>query len=83
MFNIKDYLDKFKDLGLSNKENKEIVLATVYSLLKLKLSSDSLEIKDGVIIFKVNSIIKNSIYIKKTILMKELKQKGVNVYEIR
>lgn len=83
MFNINDYLDKFKNLGLSNKENKKIVLTTIFDLLRINLDEESLKIKDGVIIFRVNSVIKNSIYIKKSLLIDELKKKGIKVYDIR
>ncbi len=83
MFNIKEYLEKFQKLGLSDKENKEIISQTLLEILGIKINTRELEIKDSVLYIKTNPIIKNSLFIKKDRIIKTLKEKGVNVLELR
>jgi hypothetical protein len=84
MFNIASFLDKFKDLGLGERLLKEAIRTSIKEILNLDLENDSINIKNGEVIFKVSPVVKNTIYIKKNAILKKMVENGVgNINDIR
>ena len=84
MWNISQYLDKFKNLGLGERLLKEAIRTSVKEVLKFDLDTKSILIKNGEVTFKVTPAMKNAIFIKKAQILKRMEENGVeNVGEIR
>ena len=84
MFNIAQYLDKFKNLGLGERLLKEAVSCSVKDILGFNLDTKDITIKNGEVIFKVSPAMKNAIFIKKSAILKRMEENGVeNVGDIR
>jgi len=75
MFNIAQYLEKFKNLGGTEKGLKEALVFAVKKVVGVDIESRNITLKDGEAIIKVSPIIKNTIYIKKNQIMKEVEEK--------
>jgi len=69
MFNIAQFLEKFKRLGFDKESQKTIVLET---LKEMNIPVEDVEIKNKVVKVKASSIVKNQIFIKKEKILKKL-----------
>ena len=81
MFNISQYLEKFKNVGLGERRGKEVIVSSIKEILNLDLDGKNISVKNGEIIFKVSPAIKNAIFIKKEAILKRLKEKSVEYIE--
>ncbi len=73
MFNLSIYLEKFKDL----KNPNDLIFSIkkiVSEELGFPLSEENVTFSKGRIIFSVSSIIKNSIYMKKEIIIQRIQK---------
>lgn len=69
MFNIRQYLEKFKKLQLDSESEKELVKQV---LLEFSIPVEDLRIKDKVVTVQGSSIVKNQIFIKKAKILEKL-----------
>ncbi len=69
MFNIRQYLEKFKKLQADSEGEKEMVKQV---LLEFYIPVDGLTIKNKVVTIQASSIAKNQIYIKKAKILEKL-----------
>ncbi len=69
MFNIRQYLEKFKKLQADSESEKELVKQV---LLEFSIPVDDLTIKNKVVTVQASSIAKNQIYIKKARILEKL-----------
>lgn len=69
MFNIRQYLEKFKKLQADSESEKELVKQV---LLEFSIPVDDLTIKNKVVTVQASSIAKNQIYIKKAKILEKL-----------
>jgi hypothetical protein len=84
MFNISLYLEKFKNLGQSERQLKEILILAIKNATGTDIEAKSIIIKNGEAIIKVSPSIKNTIFIKKEKILKAVSEKiGCGVGEIR
>jgi len=84
MFNIAQYLDKFKNFGKTDQEIKKTLVIIIEKVVGVEIDTKNIILKGGEIIIKASPAIKNSIYIKKETILKELKEKfDSRVGEIR
>jgi Cu/Ag efflux protein CusF len=84
MFNISLFLEKFKNLGLSEKLLKEAISCSVKEIIGFDLDPKNISLKNGEVIFKVSPAIKNTIYIKKEAILAKIKENNVeNIGNIR
>ncbi len=84
MFNIAQYLEKFRNLGLGERRIKEAIKTSVKEVLNFDLETKDILVKNGEVIFKVSPAMKNSIFIKKEAILKRMEENGVkNVGDIR
>ena len=84
MFNIAQYLEKFKTLGLGDQSLKEAFVSVIREVVGMEIEEKSIIVKDGEIIIKVSPSIKNAIYIKKAQILKRVEEKvGQKTIDIR
>jgi len=84
MFNISQYLERFKNFGQSEKLFKELIIELVKEIVGVELKPTEVLVKKGEITFKVSPAIKNAIYIKKEQILKKIKEKNPTIVnEIR
>lgn len=69
MFNIAQFLEKFKKIGFDKESQKAIVIDVLKSF---SIPVESVSIKNRVVTVKASSIVKNQIYIKKAVILKKL-----------
>lgn len=82
MFNISIYLEKFQKIDSINLSLKDFVVDTVEMVIKIKINKNNIEIVKNRIIFKVNHVIKNEIFINKSNIIKELGLKNLIIKDI-
>lgn len=82
MFNISIYLDKFKKVDFKNTSLKDGVVASIGRVLKTKVNSKDVIIREGVIYLKINPVMKNEIFIKKTSIMNDLVASNIPATDI-
>jgi len=75
MFNIAQYLEKFKTLGLGDQFLKETLVSVIKEVVGVEIEINNLLIKDGEVVIKVSPSIKNAIYIKKDQILKLVGEK--------
>jgi hypothetical protein len=84
MFNISQYLEKFKNIGGTERNLKEALAGAVKTATGVEIEVKNIIIKNGEAIIKVSPLIKNAIYIKKEKILKLVEEKiGCGVVEIR
>jgi len=84
MFNISDYLEKFSKVVSFGRQQKKEIQNSIEEVLNIKIDTDSIFIKDGLLSLKVSPAIKNTIYIKKALILKKMEEKGVeNILDIK
>ena len=75
MFNIAQYLEKFKTLGLGDQSLKEALVSVIKEVVGVEIETEDIILKDGEVIIKVSPSIKNAIYIKKDQVLKLVGEK--------
>lgn len=83
MFNIQDYLGKFLKLGVSHEQAQKVFFEVVSEFFPLPASALKITYKNGVFILSCSPVIKNTLFIKKSVLVEEIKKRGVKVFDIR
>ncbi len=78
MFNIDNFLIKFKNLTNKDKIIKDIFSKIVLDILNIKINNKDIYIKKDILYIKTSSINKNEIFLNKNILIKEVKKKLKN-----
>lgn len=72
MFNIDNFLIKFKNLKPKDSDVKKTIINSVSKILKIEIKESEISVKNEVIYIKTNSIIKNEIFINKSKILKEV-----------
>jgi hypothetical protein len=84
MFNIAQYLEKFKTLGMGDQSLKEALVFVIKEVVGVEIESKNVLIKNGEVIIKVSPSIKNAIFIKKDQIMKKVEERvGQKTLDIR
>jgi len=84
MFNIAQYLDKFKNIGQGEKAFKEVVFFAIKEILNIEIERKNISIQNGELILKVSPTLKNAVFIKKEKILNKIKEKTTQkVLEIR
>lgn len=81
MFNIAQYLNKFKNLGLEERLLKEAISSSIKEALNLDLIVKNILIKNNEAIIDASPAIKNAIFMKKRIILDKVKEKDVGLVE--
>lgn len=84
MFNIAQYLEKFKNLGGTERGLKEAIVFSVKKVVGVDIDAKDISLKNGEAFIKASPTIKNAIYIKKGQILKTTEEKiGRGVGEIK
>jgi hypothetical protein len=84
MFNISSYLEKFKNIGQEERLLKETILSIIKEVAGVVVDARNIKIKNGEVSLSVSPAVKNTIYIKKDIILNKIKEKsGQNVISLR
>jgi len=84
MFNIAQYLEKFKTLGMGDQSLKEALVFVIKEVVGVEIETKNVLIKNGEVIIKVSPSIKNAIFIKKDQIMKKVEERvGQKTIDIR
>jgi hypothetical protein len=83
MFNIQNYLGKFLKLGLEHQEYKKTLIETINSNISISLPENVVSYKNSVFTLSCSLVIKNAIFIKKSVILESLKNKGIKVIDIK
>jgi hypothetical protein len=79
MFNISDYLGKFKNLGQSEKQLKETVSGVIKGVIGVDILPDAIYIKGGVATIKTTPGTKGAVFIKKAEILQKIKEKTTSI----
>lgn len=74
MIEIKDLLYKFKNILFLKEERKKIIIQIILEITKLKLKTEEIEVKNGILYLNIKSIYKNEIFIKQDKILLEFKK---------
>ncbi|MBT3283013.1 hypothetical protein HN375_02555 [bacterium] len=75
MFNISDYLSKFKNITPPDKFVKDELVAVVKEVVGVEIEKDSIDVRNGTVFLSVDPIIKNEIFLRKTEVLESLREK--------
>jgi len=71
MFNISDYLQKFKNIHVEKSQFKDFIVELVKRELKSEINRDNIDLRKGVIYLKISPIQKNELFMKKQQILNE------------
>lgn len=74
MIEIKDLLNKFNNLLISNEIKKNLIVTAIFEATNVKIKTDQIEIKNGKIFLKIKPIYKNEIFLKQDEIFLKLKK---------
>lgn len=84
MFNISSYLEKFKNIGQEEKSVKETILFVIKEVTGVVVEGKNIKIKNREVSLSVSPAVKNTIYIKKDIILNRIKEKsGLKIISLR
>jgi len=74
MIEIKDLLNRFSNLLLSEEIKKNLIIDVLYKTIGLKIESKDIKIKNNIIYLNIKPIYKNEIFFKKDEIFIKLKE---------
>ncbi|MEI6280743.1 MAG: hypothetical protein WCP17_01955 [bacterium] len=74
MIEIKDLLNRFRDILFKEEDKKEIIRNIISKIIRTEINSKDIEIKKGIIYLNIKPIYKNEIFIKKEQIFLRLKE---------
>ena len=84
MFNISSYLEKFKNFGQSERQQKENVVLAIKEIAGITLETNVVSIRNGEVNVKVSPGVRSAIYVKKVLILERIKEKGgKNIIDLR
>jgi len=78
MFDIAQYLEKFKKFSQSRDFLRNTVAEAIQEVCKITIDTKKIEVKDGVARISERPIIKSEIFLKKIKILEILKKKTEN-----
>jgi hypothetical protein len=83
MFNVSNYLEKFKKFGLAEVIAKEVVVESIKEILGITIDKKKIKIQNRIAYIQASPIIKNQIVIKKTTLIETILKRTTKVGDIK
>lgn len=74
MIEIKDLLVRFNNILLSEEGKKESIKNIISEIIKIKISSEDIKIKNNIIYLNIKPIYKNEIFLKQEQIFLKLKE---------
>jgi len=72
MQQVSFFLEKFKSLGLENALSKQVFIEVVERVLRVKLLSESVELRQDTFFVKAPPTLKSELYVKHEVILAEL-----------
>lgn len=80
MFNISDFLEKFKNITPPDKFIKDELIGAVRDIVCIDIKKDDINVRLGTVFLSVDPIIKNEIFLRKKEVLESLKER-LKVYK--
>ena len=74
MFNVGNFLDKFKNIGFKEILLKEKIVKVVNELTAAGITLKDVTIKNGIVSIKVHSLGKSELYMKKRRILEKINE---------
>ena len=74
MFNIGDFLRRFSTLTPPDEFVRKQVLQSIQNILHYEVLMKDVSVRNGVVYIKTNSLVKNKVFMKKELLLKDLQK---------
>jgi len=78
MFNISNYLSKFKSVLVSNKISKDVVSSIIKDVSRVTVDPKNVTIKSGVVYIKASPAVKSTLFVHKELILKKIKETSDN-----
>lgn len=78
MFNINDFLIKFKHVTLPNETKRNILSKSIFKILNIDINIKNISLENNTVYIKTNSFIKNEIFLHKNEILKEVRKQLKN-----
>lgn len=75
MFNIGNFLEKFKSITPPDKFVKDGLVSVVKETTNIEIEKENIDVRNGTIFITADPIIKNEIFLKKGEIMQSLTEK--------
>lgn len=84
MENISDYLKKFRTILFKGEESARIAREEIEKSTGAHLEEKDVEVKGGVIFVKTSGALKSELFLKKEIILKKIKERGLtSIFDLR
>ena len=80
MFNISDYLSKFKNITPPDKFVKDELVVVVKDVVGVDIEKEDIDVRNGTVFISTDPLIKNEIFLKKSEVLESLREK-LKVYK--
>ena len=74
MIEIKDLLNRFREILLGEEDKKEAIRKILSSVLGIEIKPEDIKIKNGTLYLNIKPIYKNEILLKETEIFSKLKE---------
>jgi len=74
MIEIKNLLNRFNDVLLSEERKKESIRSVISFVIKIEINSEDIKIKNNIIYLNIKPIYKNEVFIKQEQIFLKLKE---------
>ncbi len=74
MQGIGSFFDKFKNKAVEEIQRRSVISDILFSVLKIRIEPELINLKNGVITLKGSHLFKNEIFIKKQLLLDAFKK---------
>lgn len=83
MNNLSEFLKKFKVLVGDKTQEKKVVQETLLSVLGISVDFDNISIKESTCSLRISPIERTELMLRKTEVLKEVKEKGLMITDFR
>lgn len=80
MFNISDYLSKFKNITPPDKFVKDELVSVVKDVAGIDIEKENIDVRNGTVFISTDPLIKNEIFLRKKEVLESLREK-LKVYK--
>lgn len=79
---IQDFLEEYRKRLFKAEDERSNILRIIYQVSGVELKEEDIEIRKNEIILRTDAVMKNQTFLYKERILKELKNSGVNFFDI-
>ena len=79
---IQDFLEEYRKRLFKAEDERSNILRIIYQVSGVELKEEDIEIRKNEIILRTDAVMKNQTFLYKEKILKELKNSGVNFFDI-